>query len=69
MRKLSWRIYVCPACSYSTEYRWVLSRHLAQVHGCRKSDADGIAAGNEYYANPVSYQKVRQENDEIEREY
>ena len=59
MRKLPWRIYVCPICSYSSEYRWALSRHLQQVHGCRKADADGIAAANEYIANPISYQKVR----------
>lgn len=55
MKKLPARLYICPACGYSTEYRWVLVNHLRQVEGEGKINAQTIAQRSEYYANPLYY--------------
>ena len=52
MKSLPARIYVCPECSYISEYRWVLANHLRNVHDYYKQDAVTVAAENEYWANP-----------------
>ena len=47
------RIYRCPDCGYVTEYRWVLTRHLYNVHSYYKRDAEIMAVENEYILNPL----------------
>lgn len=51
------RIYRCPECGYVTVYRWVLARHLYNVHGYYKRDAAETAIANEYFLHPVYYRK------------
>jgi hypothetical protein len=51
------RIYRCPDCGYATEYRWVLARHLYNVHDYYKRDAAKTAMDNEYVLNPMYYRK------------
>ena len=46
------RIYVCPECGYITEWRWVLARHLYNVHLYYKKDAANTAIASEYHRNP-----------------
>ena len=53
MKTLPARLYICPACGYKTPYRWVLARHLREVHSLRKNDSMAIAQANEYFANPM----------------
>jgi len=55
VRKAPQRIYRCPDCGYSTEYRWVLARHLYNVHEYYKRDAAETAIANEYFLNPMYY--------------
>jgi len=49
------RLYICPECAYSSEYRWVLAQHLRNVHDYYKADSTKIAAEHEYWANPHYY--------------
>ena len=51
------RIYRCPECGYITEYRWVLARHLYNVHAYYKRDAAEAAIENEYTLHPLYYRK------------
>jgi len=51
------RVYRCPECGYTTEYRWVLARHLYNVHNYYKRDAAKVAIENEYVLNPLYYRK------------
>jgi hypothetical protein len=51
------RIYRCPDCGYVTEYRWVLARHLYNVHGYYRKDAAEAAMDNEFILNPQYYRK------------
>jgi hypothetical protein len=51
------RVYRCPDCGYSTEYRWVLARHLYSVHDYYKRDAAEMAMENEYFLRPMYYRK------------
>lgn len=46
------RLYICPECTYSTRYRWVLAQHLRNVHDFYKGDSIKVAAEYEYWANP-----------------
>ncbi len=46
------RIYVCPECGYITKWRWVLARHLYNVHDYYKRDAANTAIKCEYRRNP-----------------
>lgn len=55
MSNLPARLYICPECNYSTEYRWVLAQHLRNVHDYYKRDSVMVAAANEYWANPHYY--------------
>ncbi len=65
------RIYRCPDCGYITEYRWVLARHLYNVHMYYKKDAAETAMENEYLLRPSYYRKRdllrRVEEDESNR--
>jgi uncharacterized C2H2 Zn-finger protein len=51
------RIYRCPECGYITEYRWVLARHLYNVHRYYKKDAAQAAIENEYLLHPQYYRQ------------
>ncbi len=46
------RIYRCPECGYITELRWVLARHLYNIHDYYKKDAAKTAILCEYRLNP-----------------
>lgn len=46
------RIYRCPECGYDTEWRWVLARHLYNVHDYYRRDAAKTAIYCEYRLNP-----------------
>lgn len=61
--KLPARIYRCPVCDYTTEWRWVLKNHMYKVHGYLKRDAALTALESEYWLNP---RYVRRED--LERE-
>lgn len=67
-RQIPQRIYRCPECGYVTEYRWVLARHLYNVHNYYKKDAAEVAMANEYFLHPIYYRKRdllrRYEDDE-----
>lgn len=51
------RIYRCPDCGYITEWRWVLARHLYNVHLYLKKDAADTAIECEYWLNPTYARK------------
>jgi hypothetical protein len=51
------RIYRCPDCGYVTEYRWVLARHLYNVHDYYKKDVAQVAMENEYLLRPMYNRK------------
>jgi hypothetical protein len=51
------RIYRCPECGYVTEYRWVLARHLYNVHRYYKKDAEETAFENEFIPSPLYRRK------------
>jgi hypothetical protein len=51
------RIYVCPECGYISERRWVLARHLYNVHDFYKKDAANTAILSEYRRNPFFNRK------------
>jgi uncharacterized C2H2 Zn-finger protein len=57
MNRAPQRIYRCPDCGYITEYRWVLARHLYQVHMYYKKDAANIAIENQYVLSTMCYRK------------
>ena len=63
MKNLPARLFICPGCGYSNPFRWVLKNHLMQVHGLGKRDATRIAAANEYWANPVKYRRVSDDEE------
>ena len=52
--KLPERIYICPEprCNYWTDRRWVLARHLYNVHLYYKKDVAETAIECEYRRNP-----------------
>lgn len=52
------RIYVCPECDYFTERRWVLARHLYNVHNLYKKDAAKTAIYCEYRRNPYGIRNM-----------
>ncbi|MBN2455429.1 MAG: hypothetical protein JXB29_02655 [Sedimentisphaerales bacterium] len=58
MKNLPIRLFICPICRYRSEQRWLLARHLRDVHGLKKRDSMSVAAANEYLANPVTYSRV-----------
>ncbi|MFC1977645.1 hypothetical protein ACFLWS_05225 [Chloroflexota bacterium] len=62
------RIYRCPECGYVTEWRWVLAKHLYNVHLYYKKDAATTAIECEYWLNPLYIRKQdllrRYEEDE-----
>ena len=58
-RSLPTRLWICPACDSRFNQRWLLARHLREVHGVRKGKADEVAAASEYWLKP-SY--VRRED-------
>ena len=49
------KLYICPRCNYRTVYRWVLARHLSNIHGYSEKKAKSIALENEYHLN-LQYQ-------------
>ncbi len=51
------RIYRCPECGYITEWRWVLAKHLYNVHKYYKKDAAETALDCEYRLNPLYIRK------------
>jgi hypothetical protein len=51
------RIYRCPDCGYITEYRWILARHLYNIHDYYKRDAAEAAIKNVYLLSPISFRK------------
>ena len=55
VKKAPLRIYRCPDCGYITEYRWVLARHLYNVHDYYKKDAAEVAIQNVYLLSSVSF--------------
>ncbi len=63
------RIYRCPDCGYITEYRWVLARHLYNVHDYYKKYIAQITMDNEYRLSPIYYRardlqrRYREEED------
>ena len=56
-RSLPTKIWVCPACSSRFNGRWLLSRHLREVHGVRKRKADEVAAAGEYWLRPSNIRR------------
>ena len=46
------RVYLCPECDYWTDRRWLLARHLYNVHLYYKDDAAETAIRHEYRRNP-----------------
>jgi uncharacterized C2H2 Zn-finger protein len=56
-KKAPQRIYRCPDCGYVTEYRWVLARHLYNVHHYYKKDVAETALKSEYILNPMYVRK------------
>ncbi len=57
MKKLPTKVYRCPECGYTTEYRWLLKNHLYYVHDYSKKDAAQAALDNEYWLNPTYYRR------------
>ncbi len=51
--KVPSRIYRCPECGYITEWRWVLAKHLYNVHLYYKKDAAQTAIESEFRHNPL----------------
>lgn len=51
-RSMPTRMWVCPACDSRFNERWLLARHLREVHGLRRGKATDIAAASEYVLNP-----------------
>ena len=62
-QSLPTKIWICPACASRFGQRWLLTRHLREVHGVRKRKADEIAIMSEYWLRP-SY--IRREDAIIE---
>ncbi len=62
------RLYRCPECGYVTVRRWVLARHLYNVHNYYGKDAAETAIRSEYRLNPYSFRpqdlRRRYENEE-----
>ncbi len=48
-------LYRCPECGYVTDRRWVLARHLYNVHDYYKRDAAETAVKCEYRLNPFPF--------------
>ncbi len=55
MNRAPQRIYRCPDCGYITEYRWVLARHLYNVHDYYKREVAKTTLENEYIRSPRYY--------------
>jgi len=51
-RSLPTRIWACPACPSRFNQRWLLARHLRDVHDIRRRKADEIAVDSEYWLRP-----------------
>ena len=72
-KSLPTRVWICPGCASRFGERWLLSRHLREVHRLRKNKADDVAVACEYWLNP-SYIKreaaIMQINpDDFEADY
>jgi hypothetical protein len=57
MSRIPNRIFRCPDCGYVTEYRWVLARHLYNVHDHYKREVAKLALENEYRLSPLYYRQ------------
>jgi len=51
--KIATRIYCCPQCSYRSELRWCLARHLRLAHKYTKRNAKLVASESEYWLQPT----------------
>jgi len=52
------RIWLCPGCQKPFNERWLLARHLRQVHQQRKTIADDIAFRAEYLLAPRYFRRA-----------
>ncbi len=52
------RVYICRECAYRTPYRWVLVRHLVNVHGYPDRKARIAAMKSKYLLNRIVVRNV-----------
>lgn len=66
--KIATRIYCCPQCSYRSELRWCLVRHLRLIHKYTKRNAKLVASESEYWLQPNPMYIRRDVYDELNEE-